>query len=137
VQDTAFEGERALAEFDALVGAEYADARVPVENTGGQGVANGHWRESVFGNELMSPFMSRLDGVLSRVTIASLEDIGYEVSYDAAGDYVWPPPDEPVPGGGQFPFGPAGVDTPTIDLSNDALDIPVYAVGPDGEMVRL
>lgn len=122
--DTAFEGERAIAQFDAAGGNAYEGSKVPVENTGGDGVANGHWRESVLGNELMTPFMSNLEGQLSAITIASLEDIGYAVSYDEADDYSWPPPRE---GGG---FGPAAASGSewVIDLSDDVLRLPLQRV---------
>lgn len=132
--DTAFDGSAALEAFEALGGEAYeGGAKVPVENSGGAGVANGHWRESVFGNELMTPFMSQLDGVLSSLTIASLEDLGYVVSYAPAGDYSWPPEPEP----GRNPFGPAGAEPTTIDLSHDALASPVYSVDASGEMTRV
>lgn len=122
--DTAFEGERAIAQFDAAGGNAYEGSKVPVENTGGDGVANGHWRESVLGNELMTPFMSNLEGQLSAITIASLEDIGYAVSYDQADDYSWPPPRE---GGGFGPAAASGSDL-VIDLSDDVLRLPLQRV---------
>jgi Leishmanolysin len=127
--DTSFEGERAIAEFEAIGGTDYDGRKVPVENTGGEGVANGHWRESVLGNEMMTPFMSQLEGQLSRVTIASLEDIGYEVSYDFADDYSWPPPNE----GRNFAQA-AGAEV-LIDLSQDRLDLPIQRVTLDGVLV--
>jgi hypothetical protein len=130
--DTSFEGRHALAEFEALGGDGYDGQKVPVENTGGKGVANGHWRESVFGNELMTPFMSRLNGKLSTLTIASLEDIGYVVSYDEADEYEWPPPREV-----HLDFEAAALDEqePNIDLSSDQLELPLQRVGRNGELL--
>ncbi|HEX2732638.1 MAG TPA: leishmanolysin-related zinc metalloendopeptidase [Polyangiaceae bacterium] len=125
--DTAFEGQRAIAEFDALGGDDYDGSKVPVENTGGDGVANGHWRESVMGNELMTPFMSQAKGRLSTITIASLEDLGYEVSYDGADEYAWPPPRNTIAG-----FGTADVDSTPIDLSKDRLQIPLGLLDESG-----
>ena len=52
--DTHFEGERAIAAFVAAGGANYLGARVPVENDPNGGTMDDHWRESVFGTELMS-----------------------------------------------------------------------------------
>src|SRR5690606_23970252 len=102
-------------------GAEYGEgAKVPVENMGGDGVANGHWRESVLGNELMTPYMSRLPGLLSDVTIASLEDMGYEVSYEVADAYSWPPEQE------QFRLFAASAEDAVISLHDDALDVPIH-----------
>ncbi len=132
--DTAFIGPLAAAHFDAVGGSAYAGAKVPVENSGGEGVANGHWRESVFGNELMTPFMSDLPGLLSDVTIASLEDLRYEVSYSAADGYSWPPQAD----NGQ-PLRVAGRSTPSFELwlQDDVLRIPVYAVDADGSERRV
>ena len=81
-----FRGPRAMEEFGRLRGT--APTRVPVENTGGTGTADGHWRETVFRNELMSGFISAPGNPLSRVTAASLEDMGYVVNMDAAEDFV-------------------------------------------------
>jgi hypothetical protein len=64
--------------------------RVPVENTGGPGTADGHWRETVFRNELMSGFISAAGNPLSRLTAASLGDMGYKVDLAAAEPYVLP-----------------------------------------------
>lgn len=119
-RDTHFVGPHAMAEFDAIGGSLYSGAKVPVENVGGQGTANGHWREEVMGNELMTSFMTNREGVLSTVTIAALEDMGYTVNYEAADNYVWPPPDER--GGG---FLRAGDELSPIDFGNDILQVPV------------
>ena len=83
-----FTGERAMEEFGRLKGAE--PAPVPVENTGGEGTADGHWRETIFRNELMSGFIAEPNNPLSRVTAASLADMGYEVNMDAAENFVLP-----------------------------------------------
>ncbi|MEJ2504177.1 MAG: leishmanolysin-related zinc metalloendopeptidase, partial [Gemmatimonadota bacterium] len=61
---------------------------VPVENTGGAGTENVHWRETVFNREIMTGFIeSGVDQPLSRITIAAMEDLGYEVDRSAADDY--------------------------------------------------
>jgi hypothetical protein len=52
---------------------------VPVENTGGAGTRDGHWRESVFANELMTGFYNAGPNPLSAVSAASLRDLGYVV----------------------------------------------------------
>jgi hypothetical protein len=62
---------------------------VPVENEGGLGTLFGHWRESVFDNELMTGY-SDPDERLSRLTIAALADRGYGVDLAAADPYVLP-----------------------------------------------
>jgi hypothetical protein len=91
--DPVFRGAGALAEYSALTGAD--ERGVPVENTGGPGTREGHWRESVFGDELMSGFISAAGNPLSRVTAASLGDLGYQVDLDAAEAYALPAPATP------------------------------------------
>ena len=85
-----FAGASAMTEYNALQGDESENNPVPVENTGGPGTAGGHWRETVFRNELMSGFISASGNPLSRMTIASLADLGYVVDFDAAEDYSLP-----------------------------------------------
>jgi subtilisin-like proprotein convertase family protein len=84
-----FTGPNAMQEYKALTGAS-SPTPVPVANTGGGGTRDGHWRESVLGNELMTGFVEAVDNPISRLTIASLEDLGYMVNYDAADAYVLP-----------------------------------------------
>jgi hypothetical protein len=88
-QDPTFEGPGAKAEFATLVG-EGQPVPVPVANFGGPGTQDSHWRETVFVNELMSPFISGNDNPLSRMTAASLGDLGYQVDLDAAEPYALP-----------------------------------------------
>src|SRR5262245_9015458 len=83
-----FVGKNARKEFGKLKKSGPAD--VPVENTGGPGTADGHWRENVFRNELMSGFIAAPGNPLSRLTVASLEDLGYEVKMGAAEPYSLP-----------------------------------------------
>jgi Bacterial Ig-like domain/Leishmanolysin len=57
-------------------------------NTGGQGTADSHWRDSIFNNELMTGFLNSGTNPLSRITAASMQDMGYPgVNYDAADNY--------------------------------------------------
>lgn len=83
-----FTGAQAMKEYGVLRNA--GPTPVPVENTGGPGTRNGHWRETVFRNELMSGFIAGPGNPLSRVTAASLEDLGYVVDMDAAEAYALP-----------------------------------------------
>lgn len=84
-----FSGKGAKAEYRALRGDKTAKG-VPVENTGGPGTRLGHWRETVFRNELMSGFIQTPGNPLSRMTAASLGDLGYQVDLDAAEAYDLP-----------------------------------------------
>ncbi|MFD3617437.1 leishmanolysin-related zinc metalloendopeptidase [Streptomyces sp. NPDC058676] len=88
-QDPTFTGPRAQAEFATLV-SEAQPVPVPVANFGGPGTRDSHWREAVFVNELMSPFISGSNNPLSRLTAASLGDLGYQVDLDGAEPYTLP-----------------------------------------------
>jgi subtilisin-like proprotein convertase family protein len=84
-----FVGMNAMGEFAELLGSA-APTPVPVANTGGQGTRDGHWREAVFGSELMTGFLNPAFNPISRLTIASLDDLGYTVNYAAADPYILP-----------------------------------------------
>jgi len=90
-QDPHFEGAAALAAFDLIGGAGFLGAKVPVENRGGVGTEDTHWRVSVFGeSELMSFTVVSGANPLSRVTAASMSDLGYHVDLSEADDFVLP-----------------------------------------------
>jgi hypothetical protein len=83
-----FVGKQADAEWVKLSG--LAPRTLPVENHGGPGTSLVHWRETVFGNELMTGFLSGDTQPLSRMTVASLADLGYTVDFSAADPYALP-----------------------------------------------
>ena len=83
--DPSFLGANAIAEYRSLGGSL---ASVPVENSGGAGTRDGHWRESVFGNELMTGWVTRGGNPLSALTIASLIDMGYGANASAASGFA-------------------------------------------------
>jgi len=112
--DPHFTGAQGLAAFDAAGGATYLDAKVPVENTGGPGTVDSHWRESVFDAELMTGFVDLTANPLSAVTAASLADQGYQV--DQAGTDAY---QLPVPGLR------AGARRPMVALPGDVLHLPI------------
>lgn len=84
-----FTGKLAMREFGILEGSN-KPLPVPVENTGGSGTRDGHWRESVFGSELMTGFLDPGKNPLSRLTIAALQDMGYQISFNTADPYALP-----------------------------------------------
>lgn len=84
----AFTGTAASAEYGLLKGT--GPTPVPVENTGGPGTADSHWRETLFRNELMSGFIAGPQNPISRVTVASLQDLGYVVDLNAAEPFQLP-----------------------------------------------
>lgn len=62
---------------------------IPLEQSfNDEGSDCAHWEEACFGRELMTPLISSGANPFSRVTIASLEDIGYEVDYEAADSFT-------------------------------------------------
>jgi hypothetical protein len=80
-----FTGPAAIAEYEALGGS----GGVPLETEGGMATREAHWRETVFGIERMTGFSEPV-GVhqpLSRVSIASIGDLGYDIDLSAADAY--------------------------------------------------
>jgi hypothetical protein len=84
VGDPFYVGSGARAQFAALNTATYSGNPVPVENTGGTGTINSHWRTSVMQRELMQGFAVNQVQPLSRITVGSLQDLGYLVNLAAA-----------------------------------------------------
>jgi hypothetical protein len=124
--DPHFTGAQATFAFNAVGGASYmASLKVPVENTGGQGTADAHWRESVFGNELMTGFVDAGVNPLSRVTVASMADLGYTVNLADADPYTL------APGLRAFARGPV------IELKNDVLPLTLHEVDETGQVLRV
>ncbi|MGP3965320.1 leishmanolysin-related zinc metalloendopeptidase [Nonomuraea sp. 3N208] len=90
-----FTGGTAVEEYRRMRGSEVAEP-VPLANVGQPGSRNSHWRESVFDIELMTPHVDA-DPPLSRLTIAALQDLGYQVDFEAAEAFVLPEtPPSPV-----------------------------------------
>lgn len=82
-----FNGTEANAEFAALSGS----GQPPAEDEFGPGTQCSHWDEAFFNTELMTGFLGPgNDNPLSRLTGASLIDIGYEVNLAAADGYSIP-----------------------------------------------
>lgn len=85
--DPIFIGSETLslwAPFAAALG--YSGRPLPLENQGGAGTRDSHWRESVFHAELMTGYIEA-PGVampLSKLTIGTMKDLGYQVDYSQA-----------------------------------------------------
>jgi hypothetical protein len=82
-------GTNARREYRNLSGNQSATG-VPLENTGGTGTRDAHWRESTFDNELMTGYVDTGANPLSRITIGALADLGYQVDYNRADTYFLP-----------------------------------------------
>ena len=113
--DAYFSGTAAVSAFDEIA-SSYTGGKVPVENdivTYSNSLArapsrgpsspqsrffgrptgaalDGHWRESVFGTEVMDTSISSGSEKLSKVTLAALADLGYSVDYTQAESYALP-----------------------------------------------
>jgi Leishmanolysin len=136
--DTYFSCPKAQAEFDSLGGTSYTGASlsppggniVPVENCGasspsgcGSGTVNGHWREPVLGNELMTGYINAGVNPLSAISVAAQGDLGYTVNYDAADTYV------------HVFTAPAALGTAPLFMGNDIRRGPIYLVNELGRVV--
>lgn len=88
--DTHFTGPAAMAAFEEVGGSAYEYAKVAVQdNYEAMGDATDcHWRMVVFRGEVMS---SSGGDALSLVTIASMEDLGYEVDRSVADPWTFDP----------------------------------------------
>jgi len=84
-------GGNALNEYRTLVGTPSA-TYIPIEDQGGPGTANSHWDEEAFDAELMTGYIEASGTAmpLSRMTIASLADLGYAVDLTVADSYFLP-----------------------------------------------
>ena len=122
--DAHFTGSQGLAAFDRIGGANYvASAKVPVENHGGPGTCDAHWRESVFKNELMTGFLNIGSNPLSLETVGSMGDLGYLVTYSAADPYVL------------SLMALRAETSPAIIMRNDIMRLPIRVLDPSGRVV--
>lgn len=80
-----FVGTNALREWQRLGGT----GNIPLETGGELGTCDSHWSKAVFGDELMTGYIGSKNP-LSRVTIGSMQDLGYTVNYGAADAYSLP-----------------------------------------------
>ena len=125
--DTHFRGPLAIEAFDAAGGESYAGAKVPVENTGGPGTRNGHWRESVLLTELMTGYSNPGSEPLSAITVQSLADLGYSVDLAPADSYELPDAD----------MARAVDESERIPYGDDIWRGPLVLVDEAGRIVRI
>ena len=128
--DPHFTGPQAIAVFDQIGGSAYTGGKVPVENTAPPGEEVGtldsHWRESVFGNELMTGFITPGQNPLSRVTVASLRDLGFVVNENAADNFSL-----------SLSAFARSASSPRVVLGNDVLRVPVKKVNASGRVTSV
>ncbi len=129
--DTHFTGARARAAFDSAGGTAYtAGAKVPVDNRAIPGSSDVHWRQGVFGNELMNAFIYyNAANPLSAVTLESLADLGYTVNAAAADAWTFT--------AGAVPDAMAAVRRgQAVHMKNDIARSPVLVLDETGRVVR-
>lgn len=124
--DPFFTGVNARQQFAALNTVTYSGNPVPVENTGGDGTRDSHWRESILTRELMTGFLNRSANPLSRLSVGSLADLGYQVSYAGADAFSLTAALRY-----EFPFTPGS----ELRMHNDVHRGPIELVTPDGRRV--
>jgi hypothetical protein len=99
-----------------------SDGRVPVENVGGSGTLEVHWRESVFDREVMTGFVEANDDMpFSSMSLASLQDLGYVANLLSADPYTVPTPGTVSPR-----------LSPQLLAPWESLTLPVFEVTPSG-----
>ena len=115
---TDYTGFNAVREFNAIGG---SGNTVPLEPNGGPGTALSHWSEDVFGDELMTGFLSGSTNPLSRVTVGTLQDLGYAVNYSSAESFSLP---SSLRADDSFPATPAieRYSRPRAGVSSDTRD---------------
>jgi Leishmanolysin len=117
----------ALGALNVKAGKPGGAKPVPVENSGGLGTRDSHWRESVFKKELMTGFVADAKNPLSVLTVASLQDLGYVVDMNAAEPYQLPDLMAMAING--------ELNTPTVSI--DSMVLPVIpTVLPDSSMKK-
>lgn len=125
-QDPVFTGSTAVAEFRALGG----EGNIPVENEYNQGTRCGHWDEEFFETELMTGFLGPGNvNPISRMTIASLKDLGYTVDFSLAEPYSIPPCSPNCRNLQQ--------STKRAERIQELIFSPRFVVSPDGQLTAL
>jgi hypothetical protein len=133
-----FTGSNALREYNSIFGTNATG--VPVENTGGQGTRDGHWRESIFKTELMTGYAEQpgTPMPISRITVGQFQDLGYTVDYAKADSYSKPAITAVAAAAGAGSFRlimPAAIPTPKPAASQpakpSAATVPVKLVVPE------
>lgn len=122
-----FQGTAARTQFTALNNATFAGTPVPVENSGGGGTRDSHWRESVLRNELMTGFLNAGTNPLSRISAASLQDMGYTVNLAAADGFSF------TAALYRFPVDGAG----SRRMFNDVKTLPLDVIDAQGRATRV
>jgi hypothetical protein len=125
--DTYYSGSNGITGFNNIGGSTYTGGnKVPVENTGPSGTINGHWRESVLANELMTGYANAGSMPLSQLTVRSLTDLGYTVNTAQADPFFL-----------TLSLGAGGTAPGAIPLLDDIAILPRYRVDENGRITPI
>ncbi len=125
--DPLFIGAASRAAQAAIGYSRSATLPVPIENQGGAGTRDAHWRESVFGNEIMTGYLSARGNPLSLITVNALADLGYVVTQSGAEAFAYLPPP---------PGGSAQIGRPATSI-HELRIVPRWTVGADGRITPI
>lgn len=132
--DPRFIGANARAASAELGFTPDSGTGVPIENTGGPGTKDGHWRATVFGHELMTGTLHNGLNPLSLVTIEALADFGYDVVPEAADDFSALNASSPS----VFPSASANLLPPPAALPiTDRILYPRFRTTRDGQLIPI
>lgn len=125
--DPIFTGAAGRRGFSEVGGDSYGGRPIPIANTGGEGTAGSHWRESVFEHELMTGFLnSGQVNPLSLVTVQSLGDQFYAVDLSAADSYQ-------LPGTSALRLN----SNRKLDLGDDLIRVPIRGLDRHGRVMHV
>jgi hypothetical protein len=118
--DPHYTGTGGIVGFNLMGGNTYTGAKVPTDAIGG------HWREAVFGSELMTPSVNTGAVPISQATVRALTDIGYTVDTSRADALTLTL---------SLRSGAAPAGAP--DLSDHVGQVPLYSVDARGRVIRI
>lgn len=120
--DPFFRGITARGAFLGALGpAGYAGNIVPLENLGGSGSRDSHWREQVVGTELMTSLLTGTTQPLSAFTISAFRDMGYVVNDAVADEFT-------------LATALAMFGGPRLEMRHGPIPWPVRRLGRDGRV---
>ena len=91
--DPHFKGRGARSAFDVEGGWRWEGKKVPLAPD------YTHWRESIFGDEVMTPYIDWDNGIFSATTLQAMGDLGYRVDPSQSEAYTLPGVGKPAAAG--------------------------------------
>ena len=88
--DTHMNSPLVVAAFNEAGGADYAGAKAPLENGAMEGISDSYWRASVFGDEVMTPYVTGDSQPLSRITLEAIYEVHLEIDVTMADAFTLP-----------------------------------------------